>query len=393
MNTSAIRGSAERWMGTGAGTGPDAAEATRTAVAAATAGRHPALVMVFTSTAYDVQAVARAAQDAVPADVPVIGCTTSGEIEGGVAGSGRVVVTALGGVGLTARTSVGHLADGPREAGRSAARCVVGSDRPNQVLLLLSDGLAGGRAEVVRGAYSVAGAGVQLVGGCAGDDLAMTATYQIHRGEVLTGAVVGAVIGSDGPISIGIGHGWRRSGEPIVVTESDGQQIFRLDDEPALDYYLSLVGAPPELFEQESSAMFGIAQTNPIGLPRPGGEEVRVVLASDYSSRSLICADVPQGTVVWHMVGDAESTLAGTRTAYERALDGLGGAKPVGVVAFDCASRRGMLGDDGLAAEMALLSGLAPDVPIAGFYTYGEIARVSGSRGVHNATLVLLALG
>jgi hypothetical protein len=30
--------------------------------------------------------------------------------------------------------------------------------------------------------------------------------------------------------------------------------------------------------------------------------------------------------------------------------------------------------------------------PIAGFYTYGEIARTSGVRGFHNQTLVVLAL-
>jgi hypothetical protein len=32
------------------------------------------------------------------------------------------------------------------------------------------------------------------------------------------------------------------------------------------------------------------------------------------------------------------------------------------------------------------------DVPAAGFYTYGEIARAHGIRGIHNQTLVVLAL-
>ncbi|MCL3861154.1 FIST signal transduction protein [Actinotalea sp. K2] len=382
-----------RWFGTGSSSTLDAAEATAAAVASATAGRPPALVMVFASSTYDLHAVARAADEAVPGDVPVIGCTTSGEIEEGAAGSGRVVAVALGGAGLTVRTSVGHLADGSREAGRSAAQGLVGLGRPNQVLLMLSEGLAGGRAEVVRGAHSVAGAAVQLVGGCAGDDLAMSQTFQLHRGEVLTGAVVGAAIGSEGPIGVGVGHGWRRVGEPIVVTESDGQRIFRLNDEPALDYYLTLVGAAPELFAEESPAMSAIGLTNTFGLPRPGGEEVRAVLGFDFANRSLFCGDVPQGTVIWRMVGDADSVQVGTRTACELALEGLGGATPLGIVAFDCASRRAILGDDGIAAEMGLLAELAPEVPIAGFYTYGEIARVTGSRGVHNATLVLLALG
>jgi hypothetical protein len=35
----------------------------------------------------------------------------------------------------------------------------------------------------------------------------------------------------------------------------------------------------------------------------------------------------------------------------------------------------------------------AGGAPVAGFYTYGEIARTSGITGFHNQTLVVLALG
>ena len=34
----------------------------------------------------------------------------------------------------------------------------------------------------------------------------------------------------------------------------------------------------------------------------------------------------------------------------------------------------------------------AGGAPVAGFYTYGEIARTRGIRGFHNQTLVVLAL-
>ena len=65
----------------------------------------------------------------------------------------------------------------------------------------------------------------------------------------------------------------------------------------------------------------------------------------------------------------------------------------LGIIAFDCAARRAILGDAGIRAEMQTIAEYAPGVPVGGFYTYGEIARSSGSRGVHNATLALLALG
>jgi len=35
---------------------------------------------------------------------------------------------------------------------------------------------------------------------------------------------------------------------------------------------------------------------------------------------------------------------------------------------------------------------LLGQLPVAGFYTYGEIARTQGAGGFHNQTLVALAL-
>ena len=381
-----------RWMGVGASESADSAAAAAEAVTAAIDGRDPALVLLFSTPSHDLPVLARAVQQLVPAGVPVIGCTTSGELVGLVAGSGRLVAVALGGPGLTVQTSVGMIADGPRAAGEAAAQAVVGIDRPHRALLLLTEGLTGARAELVRGAYSVAGADVALVGGSAGDELAMRRTHQFCNGQVFTGAVVGAAIGSDAPISVGVGHGWRRAGEPVVVTDSDGDRIYQLDDEPALDHYLRRCGADPADFHHVDSAWREATQWRPLGLPRPGGEEVRAVLGADFDDRSLQCGDTPQGTVIWLMEGDADSVMAGTRTACEEALAGLDGCPPIGLIAFDCAARRAVLGEEGIAAEVRLIAECAPGVPLGGFYTYGEIARTRGARGVHNATLVLLAL-
>ena len=377
-------------MGVGASLVPDSSTATRQAIESAICGRRAVVVVLFSSPTHDLRAVAQAPQDAAGNDVLVVGRTTSGEITGLDAGSGRLVAVAIGSDGFSVRTSVGMLADGARKAERAAAQCVVGLDRPHQVLMLLSGGLAGQRADMIRGACGVAGAAVPLVGGCAGDELAMAQIHQIFGGEVLTGAVIGVAIGSEGPLGIGVGHGWRRSGEPVVVTESDGQRIFQFNDEPALDFYLHAVGASPEVFEND--ALWRLtALWHPIGLPRPGGEEVRAVLGADFNDRSLICGDVPQGTVIWMMEGDADSVMAGTRTACEQALGSLGGAAPLGIIAFDCAARRAILGAEGIQAEMVEIAAHAPGVPVGGFYTYDEFARRGGSRGVHNTTLALLA--
>jgi hypothetical protein len=62
------------------------------------------------------------------------------------------------------------------------------------------------------------------------------------------------------------------------------------------------------------------------------------------------------------------------------------------MLAFDCIARRGVLEDKGIKAEIDRLAAIAAGAPVAGFYTYGEIARTRGMRGFHNQTLVVLSI-
>jgi hypothetical protein len=63
------------------------------------------------------------------------------------------------------------------------------------------------------------------------------------------------------------------------------------------------------------------------------------------------------------------------------------------MIAFDCIARRSVLGETGIQTEIDRLMASAGGAPVAGFYTYGEIARTRGPRGFHNETLVVLSLG
>jgi hypothetical protein len=270
----------------------------------------------------------------------------------------------------------------------------VREDLPHKILVLLSDGLAGDQQEIVRGAYGVLGAAVPLVGGCAGDDLRMTRTQQLHGDRVLTDAVVAAGIASDAPFGIGVRHGWRRVGEPMLVTGSAANRVYTLDDLPALDVYLKHLGLDPST-SSDDRWLARLALTHPLGLSRPNGEdEVRLINGGNFVERSLSCmAEVPQGALVWIMDGDERSVLEATELACGDSLAALGGRTPLGLIAFDCIARRGVLGDTGIRTEIDRLAAVASGVPVAGFYTYGEIARTRGLRGFHNQTLVVLSVG
>jgi hypothetical protein len=381
-----------QWILTGASDEPDARRAGVMAATQALGGDDPKLLVVFAASGYDQTELLAGIASVVP-DVPVIGCTTAGEIVASGPATGGVVVMALGGSGFSVATAAASSeVEGLRQASATVAESFSRLDpRPYKVLLLLSDGLGGDQQEVVRGAFGVLGAEVPLVGGCAGDDMKMRHTSQFHGSEVLEHAVVGAAIGSEGPIGIGVQHGWRAVGEPMVVTSSAGNSVLTLDDQPALDAYLQRLDALPELGE-DAAALTLFAATHPLGLSRRGGDEVRFVASGDLSTRSLNCiAALPQGSMVRIMQGDYDSVLGATNVACEQAVSALDGRTPLGLLAFDCIARKGVLGDAGVADEVGRIREYAPGAPVAGFYTYGEIARTHGVSGFHNQTLVVVA--
>jgi hypothetical protein len=351
------------------------------------------LLIVFSSVSADLPALIGQVRSR-SGGVPLIGCTTAGEIAPKGPRDGSIVVTALGGDGFAVGTAAAAGAsEDLRGAGARAARCLPSpAGHPHQVLLLLTDGLASDQEEIVRGAYSVLGAGVPMVGGCAADGLKMTKTFQFHGDRVLTDSVVAAGIASTGPIGIGVRHGWRPAGEPMLVTASGPNQVQSLDGRPALDVFLERLGAGPGEVRPEDFP--GLALMHPFGLSRHSGEEqVRFITSADFAARSLSCtAQVPQGSLVWLMEGDARAVLEATDAASIASLAALGGVPPLGMLAFDCVARRGALGDRGIEQEIGRIADIAGEAPFAGFYSYGEIARTRGMRSLYNYTLVVLSV-
>lgn len=385
-----IDDSPDRWFGVGSSAASDSATAGAVAIRQALRYDDARLVTVFCSPRLAVDEVVDAIAAAVPG-VPMIGCTTAGEIATGSAGDASVTVAVLGGEFAVTTGCARGASDDLHDAGmRAAAAAAQPCVAEHQILLLLTDGLGGNQQEVVRGAYAYSGAAVPMVGGCAGDDSAMVQTLQIFDGEVLRDSVVAASVGSGSPMGIGVRHGWRKVGEPMLVSRSDETRVYELDGRPAVDVYVDRGGAPSGI-EGDVAAFAQFAATHPLGLSRRAIEEVRFIAGSEEGALISI-AEVPQGTLVWLMEGDQASVLAGTEASCQEALAALHGRDPIGMFMFDCVARRLVLGPDGVTEEMAAIGKTLPAVPTAGFYTYGEIARTRGVRGFHNQTLVTLAL-
>lgn len=386
-----------RWFGSGRSCQSDPRAAGAEAARVALAGRKASLVMVFCPAGIDYLAMLDGVRSEA-GDVPLIGCTGVAQLAQTGPAEASVVVSVLGGDGFEVRISAAHnVTGGQRIAGEQVAAAVQELTREHKLLLLLADGLAGEQHELVRGAYSVVGGTVPLAGGCAADNYLYEKTFQFYADadgvQVLSDAVVAAAVGSDGPIGVGVAHGWRKQGEPMVVTSSNGGTVNTLDGEPALGVFSKRVSAP-ETLAPDTPAFRFFAMQHPLGMSRRSGEDIRVIHegnVADGSIKSLVA--VPQGALLWAMETDREGLLSSVDDAYAEAIEPLEGVPPLGFLAFDCGVRFMFLEPDGVCAEVAKFVHRADGAPFGGFYTFGEIARTRGARGMHHLTLVIVAFG
>jgi hypothetical protein len=403
MTSCLIDSSSDRWVRVGRSMAPDGRSAGEEAAAQAQADRPATVLMVFCSTQYDTQEVLAGVCAATPDDVLVVGGTTMGEIAEPGPGlehlgmAPAVVAMALGGPGFqVTSTVVREASEQRRESGAASAEAMSGITAPHQVFLMIADGLTREQHELVRGAYSVLGAAVPIVGGCSADNSEYSMTYQFHGTgagvERLVDSVVGVGLGSNAPVGVGIAHGWTKQGDPMVVTSSEGGEIFLLDGEPAVDVYLRRVGVDRSVLD-DAPAFRDFVFQHPLGLSRRSGEDLRVVHDANLERGSLVClADVPQGALAWTMTTDPDALIEAAARSCEMAVDGLEGAAPRGLLLFDCGARKVTLGPENLHAEQAAIAKCAAGAPFGGFYTFGEIGRTHGSRGMHQLTVVTLAL-
>lgn len=372
-----------RWAGVGRSADRDPAVAGAAAVRDALDGRDDArLVLLFPSGLQDLDVVAEAAADAAGA-VPVAGSSTAVAPQTPAA----VVAVALGGDGLDASAVAAPSTD-PRDAGVRAAACLGDvAHRPHRLLLLLADGPPCDHADVVRGAYSVAGAGVPLAGGVAAHPLGPGRGAVVHGGSALRGAVVGVAIGADVPLGVGVAHGWEPIGDPLLITAATRGRVLELDDRPAAEVYLDRIGLP-EAPTREAVLVHPLARHG-----RSGPAHVRAVEWDGAADGSLACA-LDAGSVVSVMRARPGAGLGVVDAAAAEATAALGGVAPQALIAFDCEGRTYVLAQDHLTFcdTQARLTEHAPAAAVATVVTHGEIARTRGIAGLHHQSIAVVAI-
>jgi hypothetical protein len=380
-------GTRDRLAGSGTGVGLRAPfDAVEEAVE--TLGRDPGLVLIFPTGLFDPQEAAAQAQTAA-GNARVAGMTGTGAItQGGAIESGcsAIAFDSSLTVGLGASTS-----SNPRAAGRSAAAEAligVGREASNTVLLLFVDSESGDQAEIVAGAYEIAGGRIPLAGGAAGGET----RAQFADGEALSGGVVAVALVSKTPAGIGIAHGCAPLGAPSIVTRSRGRIVLQLDGRPADAVYLEKLGlSDGPVSDAEFEA---IAMAHPLAQPELRGNSRPRYVRGRAPGGGLVCAtSIDANAAVDVCEHKPEAIVSSAVAAVGQALGQLSGPAEA-VVVFDCAARSEWFGNPLASREIeSIVSSLGDPTPaLAGGYTRGEIGRTRGAKGDRNYSLVVVAL-
>lgn len=323
-------------------------------------------------------------------DAVLLGCSTGGQIFDNIVDEPEFVGAAIKFSSTrvkSAKSPVGVDVDSAA-AGKFIGEQLAADDLAG--IIVLSDGLSANGSDLADGISRAIGAGVPVVGGLAGDGARFEQTLVGLNGDIAPGQV--AAIGLYGP-DLNIGHGseggWRTFGPRRKMTRSEGNVLYELDGQPALDLYEKYLG--DEAAGLPSSALlFPLEVSDPDVL---GSGVVRTILNIDREKRSLIFAgNMEQGFIAQLMKASHDSLLNGAAEAAAAAKQAVI-QEPDGELALmvSCIGRRLVMKQRAEEEVDAAGDELGSDMPRIGFYSYGEICpKATGGRPLlHNQTMTI----
>ncbi len=397
----------QRCAATGFSRDDDSFAAGREAAALAVTrlGGRPQALLVFAATRYDHKLLLKGIADVAPG-VPLVGGTTAGEISMEGATTQSVVVLALGSDRLRFRTGVGRdlSLNEKQSVGEMLDRLFPGAPPQDaQALLVFPNGMGGDGLKLMDGLHERLGEAFEIVGGYPGDDERFRKTYQYHDGEVYSDSIAGLLVcyNEDFQTGIGVRSGFESIGNSFICTSAEGNIVREFDHVRSLDLYREFLG------EELSARLPGAFMEYPFGLIDAGassGDITRFQLrcgvqANEGDGSIFLAASIPEGSEVTLTTGSRGDVIKGARDAAMQARKSLGGARPEAIIMFSCVGRKMVLGRRVQEEVDAVRECIGMDVPIAGFYTYGEIGPIDktvpglSKAKFHNETVVLWVLG
>ena len=187
-------------------------------------------------------------------------------------------------------------------------------------MLLFVDSEAGDQAEIVAGAYAVAGGAVPLAGGAAGGAARARFAEDVRCRTVSTAVA----IGSTTPIGVGIAR--LRPTRSTVDRDPLGRpKVIQLDGRPAQDVYFERLGVDgADLGESEFNAL---SMVHPLAEPELSGAVRPRYVRARTADGGLVCATTIERNSAVEICEQTPATIVRSAgAAVEDAVSSLGGS-------------------------------------------------------------------
>lgn len=255
-------------------------------------------------------------------------------------------------------------------------------------VFLLTDGLHVNGSEIVKGINSKLDKEVPCTGGLAGDAANFEKTLVGLNAAPSENQIVAVGFYGDS-LEVGYGSvgGWDNFGAERLVTRSEGNVLYELDGQSALDLYKMYLG-------DKAAELPGSALLFPLGLKFDEDSDtiVRTVLAVDEEANSMTFAgDIPEGCYVRLMKADFDKLIEGANLAAEHTTQKGGDDAEKLAILISCVGRKLILGQRIDEEVEGVQEVLGNGATMTGFYSYGEISPVveSSRCELHNQTMTI----
>lgn len=346
----------------------------------------PTLAFVFASFTQDLEGISRFFNSL---KIQVAGVSTSGEIENRGSFEESISVMLL----QIPESYFKLILEEVKEGNIAVAAKNIATSTLNTFkkpgLIIFSGGISLDGQQIVDGIKSNISGEIPLYGGLAGDNLKMQGTYVFNQEKKSDNCLLAVVLDQEKVELHGITtSGWVAVGTEKVVTKSEGNIVYTIDDQPALDVFAKYFGLNKEGIIDVASE---IGARFPLQLVREDGSTVlRAPLFAIAENKSLVFAGtVPQGSLV-------KFSVAPDFDIIEKAIDHVSSYKSSipqvdAVLMVSCAARKisfGPMVDDEIEGIQKIWN-----APLAGFFAYGEIGKKEdASSDFHNETISLITI-
>lgn len=320
-----------------------------------------------------------------------LGCSTAGEILDTQVTDQSVVATAIqfehtlirGGT-ISLKPGESSSAAGDRLSQLLEHRV---DDLPLTHVFVLSDGLQVNGSDLVRGISQHLPLGVNVTGGLAGDGDAFQETFVLWDDQPQSGRIAILGLYSD-RLKVGYSSfgGWRPFGPERVITESQGNILYKLDGQSALDLYKTYLG-------EHADGLPATGLLFPLSLRLPTGERslVRTILGVNEAEQSLTFAgDVPIGMTAQFMHASIDRLVDGAVDAAEQSVR-KATRMPELAILISCVGRKLVMKQRVEEEIEGIREIMGETTALTGFYSYGEIAPFGLGEAceLHNQTMTI----